>query len=142
MFRDFARRGLAERECVVADLQQALDLVRGKPFGNVPPGRYAWSFWLQREMLDAIVDVAHTLADAYQKSGDFAAARRAAMRGLLAEPVSEILYRDLLRIEYRAGNHTGVRETADKLTALVASLDVELDDETSVLVSALLARRP
>ncbi|WP_206790708.1 hypothetical protein [Amycolatopsis sp. MtRt-6] len=63
-------------------------------------------------------------------------------RGLPAEPRSEILYRDLLRIEYRAGNHAGVRETAGKLIALVASLDVELDDETGVLASALPARRP
>jgi DNA-binding SARP family transcriptional activator len=139
-FRDLARRGLAERDCVVLDLQQALDLVQGTPFNNVPPGRYAWSSWLQREMLDAIVDVAHTLADAYQKTGDLVAARRAAMRGLLAEPVSEILYRDLLRIEYRAGNHLGVRETANKLTVLAESLDVELDEETSALVNALLAR--
>ncbi|NBH02877.1 LysM peptidoglycan-binding domain-containing protein [Amycolatopsis sp. SID8362] len=139
-FQDLARRGLADRDRVVSDLRQALDLVQGTPFSNAPPGRYAWSSWLQREMIDAIVDVAHTLADAYQKAGDLPAARRAAMRGLLAEPVSEILYRDLLRIEYRAGNLAAVRETADKLVALTASLDVELDQETSVLVSQLLAR--
>ncbi|MFC5094432.1 LysM peptidoglycan-binding domain-containing protein [Amycolatopsis plumensis] len=141
-FRDLAQRGLAERECVVEHLQEALELVRGTPFANVPPGRYAWSSWLQREMLDAIVDVAHTLADACQKAGDLVAARRATMRGLLAEPLSELLYRDLLRIEYRAGNHTGVRETADKLTVLAVSLDVELDEETTALVGVLLARRP
>ncbi|WP_410574951.1 LysM peptidoglycan-binding domain-containing protein [Amycolatopsis sp. cmx-4-61] len=140
-FRDLARCGLAERDCVVSDLQQALDLVQGTPFGNVPPGRYAWSSWLQREMIDAIVDVAHTLADAYQKAGNLPAARRAAMRGLLAEPVSEILYRDLLRTEYRSGNLAAVRETADKLAALADSLDVELDQETSALVSTLLAGR-
>jgi len=63
------------------------------------------------------------------------------MRSLQAEPVSEILYRDLLRTEYRAGNLTAVRETADKLTAMAASLDVELDDETSTLVRALLSGR-
>ncbi|WP_410644572.1 LysM peptidoglycan-binding domain-containing protein [Amycolatopsis sp. lyj-346] len=141
-FRDLARRGLAGRDAVVSDLQQALDLVQGTPFSNVPPGRYAWSSWLQREMTDAIVDVAHTLAEVHQKAGDLPSARRAAMRGLQAEPVSEILYRDLLRIEYRAGNLAAVRRTADKLAALAASLDVELDQETSALVSMLLASRP
>ncbi|RSM41030.1 LysM peptidoglycan-binding domain-containing protein [Amycolatopsis balhimycina DSM 5908] len=141
VFRDLARSGLADRDSAVSDLQQALDLVRGTPFGNVPAGRYAWSSWHQREMIDAIVDVAHTLADAYQKAGDLPAARRAAMRGLLAEPVSEILYRDLLRIEYRAGNLAAVRQTADKLVALAASLELELDEETSALVSTLLADR-
>ncbi len=140
-FRDLARRGLADRDSGVSDLRQALDLVRGTPFGNVPAGRYAWSSWHQREMIDAIVDVAHTLADGYQKAGDLPAARRAAMRGLLAEPVSEILYRDLLRIEYRAGNLAAVRQTADKLAAIAASLELELDEETSALVSTLLAGR-
>ncbi|MEV4144397.1 BTAD domain-containing putative transcriptional regulator [Amycolatopsis sp. NPDC049691] len=141
-FRDLARRGLGGRDAVFSDLQHALDLVKGTPFSNVSPGRYAWSSWLQREMTDAIVDVAHTLAEVHQKAGDLLAARRAAMRGLQAEPVSEILYRDLLRIEYRAGNLAAVRRTADKLTALAASLDVELDQETSALVSTLLAGRP
>ncbi|HEY3509812.1 MAG TPA: LysM peptidoglycan-binding domain-containing protein [Kribbella sp.] len=141
VFRDVALRGLAEPEASIVDLQQALDLVQGTPFGNVPAGRYAWSSWLQREMIDSIVDVAHTLADAHQKAGDLPAARRAAMRGLQAEPASEILYRDLLRIEYRAGNLGAVRETADKLSALAATLDVELDAETSALVSSLLSGR-
>ncbi|MBE8519344.1 LysM peptidoglycan-binding domain-containing protein [Amycolatopsis sp. H6(2020)] len=141
-FRDLARRGLGGRDAVVSDLQRALDLVQGTPFSNVSAGRYAWSSWLQREMTDTIVDVAHTLAEVHQKAGDLPAARRAAMRGLQAEPVSEILYRDLLRIEYRAGNLAAVRRTADKLTALAASLDVELDQETSALVSVLLADRP
>jgi DNA-binding SARP family transcriptional activator len=125
----------------VPDLQEALDLVHGTPFGNVPAARYAWSSWLQREMIDSIVDVAHTLADAYQKAGELQAARRAAMRGLQADPVSEILYRDLLRTEYRGGNLAAVQETADKLAALAASLEVELDEETSALVSALLSGR-
>jgi DNA-binding SARP family transcriptional activator len=140
-FQAFARRGLARPEVSEPDLQQALDLVKGTPFGNVPASRYAWSSWLQREMVDSIVDVAHALADAYQKAGDLPAARRAAMRGLQAEPVSEILYRDLLRIEYRAGNPAAVRETADKLSALAASLEVELDEETSTLVSSPLSGR-
>ncbi|SEF38405.1 LysM domain-containing protein [Amycolatopsis pretoriensis] len=141
VFQDLALRGLARPEVSVPDLQQALDLVHGTPFGNVPAGRYAWSSWLQREMTDSIVDVAHTLADAYQKAGDLPAARRAAMRGLQAEPVSEILYRDLLRTEYRAGNLAAVRETADKLSALAASLELELDEETSALVASLLSGR-
>ncbi|WP_225440138.1 hypothetical protein [Amycolatopsis eburnea] len=45
-------------------MQQALDLVQGTPFSNVPPGRYAWSSWLQREMIDAIVDVARAVGRA------------------------------------------------------------------------------
>jgi DNA-binding SARP family transcriptional activator len=141
-FQTLANNGLRNLpDGSLDDLQAALDLVRGMPFGNVPPGRYAWNSWIQREMIDAVVDVAHTLADAYQKAGDLPAARRAVLRGLLAEPISEVLYRDLLRIEYRAGNVAAVRETADKLADLAAALYIELDDETTRLVSGLLHDR-
>ncbi|MGK3204250.1 hypothetical protein [Amycolatopsis sp. MEPSY49] len=97
--RDLAGRGLAQRECVASDLQQAPDLVEGTPFSSVPSGRYAWSSWLQREMLDAIVDVAHP--GRWSPEGRRSACGApSAMRGLLAEPVSEMLYRDLLRIAW------------------------------------------
>ncbi len=120
-------------------LEAALELVTGMPFGNIGPGRYAWNSWHQREMIDAIVDVAHTLADTCQQTGDLPAARRAILRGLLAEPVSELLYRDLLRVEHRAGNLAAVKATADKLADLAAALDVELDEETAGLVDTLLS---
>ncbi|SFW87069.1 hypothetical protein SAMN04489730_6586 [Amycolatopsis australiensis] len=65
-----------------------------------------------------------------------------AMRGLQAEPVSEVSLETLLRIEYRAGNLAAVRHTADKLAALADSLEVELNQEISALVSTLVAHRP
>jgi hypothetical protein len=90
-------------------------------------------------VVDAVVDVAHALAAVCQKLGDITAARRAVVRGLQADPVSELLYRDQLRIEYRAGNTAAVREIADKLSSIAASLEIELDDETTRLVSGMLA---
>ncbi|MFJ8911706.1 bacterial transcriptional activator domain-containing protein [Amycolatopsis sp. NPDC102389] len=120
-----------------AHLEAALELVTGMPFSNIGPGRYAWNSWHQREMIDAIVDVAHTLAETCQQAGDLPAARRAILRGLLAEPVSELLYRDLLRVEHRAGNRAAVKAAADKLTDIAAALDVDLDEETAALVGTL-----
>ncbi|WP_233629730.1 LysM peptidoglycan-binding domain-containing protein [Amycolatopsis sp. WAC 04197] len=119
-------------------LEAALDLVTGMPFSNVGAGRYAWSSWHQREIIDAIVDAAHALAEICQGAGDLPAARRAILRGLVAEPVSELLYRDLLRVEYRAGNLAAVRKTADKLADLASALESELDEETAALVETLL----
>jgi hypothetical protein len=63
------------------------------------------------------------------------------MRGLQADPVSELLYRDLLRVEYRAGNTAAIREIADKLASIATSLQVDLDEETTQLVSGLLSGR-
>ncbi|KFU78433.1 LysM domain-containing protein [Amycolatopsis lurida] len=138
-FRQLASPGLnhddSDRR---ARLEAALELVTGMPFSNIGSGRYAWNSWHQREMIDAIVDVAHTLAESCQQSGDLPAARRAIVRGLLAEPVSELLYRDLLRVEHRAGNPAAVKATADKLADIAVALDVDLDEETAVLVDTLL----
>ncbi|UMP06717.1 LysM peptidoglycan-binding domain-containing protein [Amycolatopsis sp. EV170708-02-1] len=137
-FRQLAGSGLnhdaSDRR---ARLEAALELVTGMPFSNIGPGRYAWNSWHQREMIDAIVDVAHALAEICQQDGDLPAARRAILRGLLAEPVSELLYRDLLRVEYRAGNLVAVKATAEKLADLAAALDVDLDEETAALVDTL-----
>ncbi|EME51719.1 hypothetical protein H074_36089 [Amycolatopsis decaplanina DSM 44594] len=121
-----------------ARLEAALELVTGMPFSSIGPGRYAWNSWHQREMIDAIVDAAHMLAEICQQDGDLPAARRAILRGLLAEPVSELLYRDLLRVEHRAGNRTAVKDAAGKLADIAAALDVDLDEETATLVDTLL----
>ncbi|MFD8494832.1 BTAD domain-containing putative transcriptional regulator [Amycolatopsis sp. NPDC059657] len=138
-FQQLAHRGLnGDPARRLANLERALDLVDGVPLSNVPHGRYTWSSWLQRDMTDAIVDVAHTVADIQQQAGNLRAARHALGQGLRAEPVSEILYRDFLRVEHRAGNHNVVREMADKLAELSETLDVDLEPETSELIRRLL----
>jgi hypothetical protein len=58
--------------------------------------------WIQREMIDSVVDVAHALVCAGQRSGDLPAARRAGVRGSQADPLSELLYRDLPRVGERS----------------------------------------
>ncbi|MGC7096768.1 LysM peptidoglycan-binding domain-containing protein [Amycolatopsis lurida] len=141
-FEQLVKVSLSAGENGLEHLRSALGLVRGMPLGDVPRGRYSWASWHQRDMIDAVVDVAHAVADGCQKAGDLAAARKALACGLRAEPVSELLYRDLLRVEYRAGNLAGVKATADKLTELAAALEFELDEETSELVNKLLSRVP
>jgi DNA-binding SARP family transcriptional activator len=136
-FRELARRGLVDPETSVDQLKQAMELVSGLPLSNVPADRYAWSSWIQREMIDAIVEVAHVLASTSYEADDLTTARRAAVRGLQADPVSELLHRDLLRAEHRAGNAAAVRELANRMNSIAASLDSELEEETTELVNAL-----
>jgi DNA-binding SARP family transcriptional activator len=137
-FRDLSRQGLADPETSIEQLKRAMELVSGLPLSNVPADRYAWSSWIQREMIDAIVEVAHALAAQSLDAVDLTTARRAAVRGLQADPASELLYRDLLRAEHRAGNRAAVHEIADKLNCLAASLGIELDKETTQLVDGLI----
>ncbi|MGW4393822.1 BTAD domain-containing putative transcriptional regulator [Amycolatopsis nivea] len=122
----------------VDQLQQALDLVEGMPLSDVPKGRYEWSSWHQRDMIDKIVEVAHTLVSAYRDMGDLTLARRAAARGLRAEPVSELLSRDLLRTELSAGNRSAAAAIADRLEETSVLLGVELEGETSDLLKQAL----
>ncbi|MEV7038397.1 BTAD domain-containing putative transcriptional regulator [Amycolatopsis sp. NPDC051061] len=136
-FRDLSHRGLVNPETSTEELQQAMALVTGPPLSNVPQGRYAWSSWIQREMIDSIVEVAHALGAARLKSGDLSAARRATVRGLQVDPVSELLHRDLLRVEYRTGNTAAVREIADRLSSQARALAIALEDETVELVDSL-----
>ncbi|WP_116199100.1 LysM peptidoglycan-binding domain-containing protein [Amycolatopsis circi] len=115
-------------------LQQALDLVDGLPLSNVPRGRYEWSSWHQRDMIDQIVEVAHTLVTAYRAAGDLTLARRAAARGLRAEPVSELLSRDLLQTELSAGNRVAAAAVAGRLEETSVVLGVPLEDDTRDLL--------
>ena len=94
-----------------------------------------------QEMIAAIVDVAHALAERLTEAGDPAAARAAAARGLEVEPGSELLYRDLFRAEHRAGNAAGIEEAAERLMVTLAELDLDMEPETADLLSRLRGRR-
>lgn len=140
-FTALARQGLHAGPDGVERLQAALTLVSGMPFSGVPIGRYAWASFLKQEMIDTVVDIAHAAATHLLADGNLRAARIAIARGLQAEPVSELLYRDLIRIEYRGQNLAGVRAAADKLNSLAIALDIDLEPETSELIHQALDPR-
>ncbi|GAB3362605.1 LysM peptidoglycan-binding domain-containing protein [Amycolatopsis echigonensis] len=119
-------------------LQEALDLVEGTPLSNVPRGRYEWGSWHQRDMIDQIVEVAHALVTAYCDAGDLPLARRAAARGLRAEPASEILSRDLLHVEHASGNRSAVSAVAGRLQESAEVLGVPLETDTTELLRTVL----
>lgn len=140
-FRLLARRGLAAAPAGtgVADLRAgaALNLVRGQPFAGAGPHSYVWAEYARQEMISAIVDVTHALAERLTEAGDPAGARAAAARGLEAEPGSEVLFRDLFRAEHRAGNAAGIEEAAERLIVTLAELDLDMEPQTAELLSEL-----
>ncbi|MFE4256115.1 hypothetical protein ACFRU3_43140 [Streptomyces sp. NPDC056910] len=77
----------------IADLEAALDLVRGRPFGGAD---LAWAAARIQEILVRITDVTHTLATWHRTAPrpDLTAARRAVTRGLDIDDTAEILYQD------------------------------------------------
>lgn len=141
-FQTLAKRGLAhlngsDRERGIADLRAALALVRGQPFAGAGPTSYVWAEHLKQEMISAIVDVAHALGITLTDMGDGPGARAVIARGLDIEPGSELLFRDLIRAEHRAGNSAGIDHATERLLRNLHDLGLEMEPETADLLTRL-----
>ncbi|WP_344409344.1 bacterial transcriptional activator domain-containing protein [Streptomyces viridochromogenes] len=122
----------------LTDLEKALTLVRGKPFGGRP---LPWAEPHAQEMITRIIDVAHTIATHRIPPGphhDLAAARRAITTGLDADPTAELLYRDWMRLEAAHNNRTGLHTAITRIQQVNRDLDCSLELETSQLIDHLL----
>ncbi|MET9468891.1 bacterial transcriptional activator domain-containing protein [Streptomyces sp. NPDC006544] len=142
LFKQLASRGLAAGPPAgVADLEEAMALVRGKPFEgrNLP-----WAEPVIQEILSKITDTAHTLARWHTDSDtpDLDAARRTILHALEIEDTSEILYRDLLKIEQAADNTTALRKTVARLQHMARTYDITLDTLTEETIDLALSGHP
>ncbi|WP_438296269.1 LysM peptidoglycan-binding domain-containing protein [Streptomyces sp. HUAS TT7] len=137
-FEQLAEWALAGGPACVGDLERALGLVRGKPFGaNALP----WALPHQQEMITRIVDVAHTVATWRMAPGphhDLAAARQAVATGLEVDETAEIIYRDWLRIEHAAGSRPGLFTASTRVQQISRDNRCPLDPETEHLIDSLL----
>ncbi|GAA2405166.1 hypothetical protein GCM10010191_11200 [Actinomadura vinacea] len=135
--RGSARLAGADRDRGIGDLQGALSLVRGKPFAGSGPSSYVWAEHLKQLMISSIVEVAHALAVQLTQAGNASAARTAIARALDIEPGSELLFRDLLRAERRAGNVAGMEEATERLLFILHELGLEMEPETAQVIERL-----
>ncbi|MFE3410733.1 hypothetical protein ACFXMT_21140 [Streptomyces mirabilis] len=120
------------------DLERALALVRGQPFGGRP---LPWAEPYQQEMITRIIDVTHTVATHRTPAGphhDLSAARKAVATGLDVDDAAELLYRDWMRIEAAAGNRQGLHTAITRVQQVNQALDCSLEIETEQLINALL----
>ncbi|MFI5642628.1 hypothetical protein ACIA8H_35200 [Streptomyces goshikiensis] len=141
-FQALARRGLAAGPSAgIEDLEAAMALVRGKPFG----GRtLPWADPVVQDMLSRITDTAHTLARWQTDSTrpDLDAARHTVHTGLEIEETSEVLYRDLLTIEHAAGNDAAIRRTLARIQQMARTYDITLEDATEDTITQVLTGKP
>ncbi|MFI9213940.1 LysM peptidoglycan-binding domain-containing protein [Streptomyces sp. NPDC053253] len=139
-FTTLAERGLTKGPSTgISDLEAALALVRGYPFGSTPPG---WAAARIQEILVRITDTAHTLAT-WHRTGprpDLDAARRAVRQGLDIDNSAELLYQDWMLIEDQAGNHNGVRAAYETILTINRRLDVSAEPETEAIYKRLTTR--
>ncbi|MCX4617903.1 LysM peptidoglycan-binding domain-containing protein [Streptomyces mirabilis] len=138
-FLQLVERALPLGPAGLTDLEQALTLVRGKPFGGKP---LPWAEPYQQEMITRIIDVAHTVATYRTPAGphhDLSAARQAVATGLDIDDTAELLYRDWCRLEYAAGNRQGLHTAITRVQQVNQALDCSLETETEQLINDLLS---
>ncbi|OEJ30016.1 LysM peptidoglycan-binding domain-containing protein [Streptomyces subrutilus] len=142
LFQDLAGQGLAAGPLNgIEDLEAAMALVRGKPFdGRTLP----WADPIIQDMLSKITDTAHTLARWHADAvlPDLDAARRSVHKGLDVEETSEVLYRDLLTIEWAAGNTAAIRRTVARIQHIARTYDLTLETTTEDTITQALAGKP
>ncbi|MFF1917055.1 LysM peptidoglycan-binding domain-containing protein [Streptomyces sp. NPDC058239] len=137
-FLQLAERAIPQAAAGLPDLEKALSLVRGRPFGTRPQ---PWAEPYQQEMTTRITDVAHTVATYRTPAGqhhDLSTARQAIMTGLEVDESAELLYRDWMRIEAAAGNRSGLHMAISRVQQVNRALDCDLELETEQLISDLL----
>ncbi|WP_154402131.1 LysM peptidoglycan-binding domain-containing protein [Ornithinimicrobium cavernae] len=113
----------------IADLREALRLVRGRPFTQLRPGGWGWLFEgdrIDHHMVCAVVDVAHLVAVHDLRAGAFQSARLAAETAALAAPEEEIPTLDLAAVASAEGHH------AEAVRLLRSDVCNRVDDEDSV----------
>ncbi|MFD4604392.1 hypothetical protein ACFWPQ_41045 [Streptomyces sp. NPDC058464] len=138
-FLQLVEHALPQGPSGLTDLEKALTLVRGRPFGGKP---LPWAEPHLQDMVTRIIDVAHTVATYRTPAGahhDLSAARQAIATGLDVDDTAELLYRDWLRIEHTAGNRQGLHTAISRLQQVNHALDCSLETETSQLIHQLLS---
>ncbi|MFF3876745.1 hypothetical protein [Streptomyces sp. NPDC001978] len=137
-FLQLVARALPLGPSGLSDLEKALTLVRGKPFGGRP---LPWAEPYQQEMITRITDVAHTVATYRIPAGphhDLSAARQAVATGLDVDDAAELLYRDWMRLEAARGNRSGLHTAITRVQQVNRDLDCSLEMETTQLINELL----
>jgi hypothetical protein len=137
-FLQLAERALPQGPAGLPDLEKALGLVRGRPFGTRP---LPWAEPFQQEMITRIIDVAHTIATHRTPAGphhNLSAARQAIATGLDVDDSAELLYRDWMRVEHTAQNRSGLHTAITRVQQVNTSLDASLEPETEQLINQLL----
>lgn len=119
------------------DLEQALTLVRGRPFDGVRARRYSWAETIKQTMISAVVDVSYELARRRLMDGRWRAAEAAVVVGLSIEPGMERLWRARILAAHASGNADAVQEAVDRMLAIADDLGGDLEDETEHLLAQL-----
>ncbi len=143
---DWARfKQLSHRDRDVSSWHAALQLVRGRPFEDLPSTLWTAIECTAAEIEHAVTDCALRCGEALLDGGDYEGAAAAAYQGLRAVPWDERLHRLLMLTADATGNRAGVDAT---LRHLALALEVDGDPlqhvhrDTASLYELLAGRSP
>ena len=123
-----------------ARLEAALELVTGQPFQGIRSGRGAWG-WAeldQQEMIAAISDVAYEVAERAKETGNPALMLKAALRGTMVNPSSEIHKRHKLLAYAMSEDQEGFNRTVQQIFDQCEAMEEEApEQETLDLINHL-----
>lgn len=124
-------------------LQDALGLVRGRPFADAPPQRYGWAENDLQRTLAEIADAAEKLATLRIEQDDWNGAARAATLGMVTGVSTfEALFRIRFEAAYRARDTEEMERLAAVLQTQLEELGIPMDESTRMLMLELLERHP
>jgi nucleoid-associated protein YgaU len=129
-------------EATTSAIEEALQLVRGRPFDGVRARRYAWAENLRQEMIIAILDASYELARRRLMDGRWRAAGSAALLGLSIEPAYERLWRVRILAAHASGHPDAVSQAVERLLAAAETWGGDLDEETEELLASLKSAPP
>lgn len=134
-FRELLRVGVEAEADGAPALRAALDLVRGRPFADVPIGTYDWAEPTIHRMIDQISDAAH-LYSLVAGEHDYRAIQGALATALGVDPTNELLYRDGIASAFNAGDALQVGRLVARLQAGCSEPEMagELEPETADLL--------
>ena len=118
-------------------LEQALGLVRGRPFQGVHRRRYAWAEPIAQRMIAEIVDASYELARRRLMEQRPQAAEAALVTGLAIMPGLERLWRLRILAAHEARDVVAVREAVDRMLVITDQLGGDLEPQTFRLLSQL-----
>lgn len=124
-------------------LNAALRLVRGQPFSGIKSQLMAWAEVDRQEMIMAVTDAAHEMANRSLRRGDAANAKLASEIGIKVDPTNEAMWRNGMKAAHINGDLAGVQAVVDRLRAFLDGFDdgYEPDPETQELIDHLLGER-
>lgn len=119
------------------NLQEALELVRQRPFHAHHPRRYAWAESITQRLISEIVDAVYELARRQLLAGAWRAAETTLVKGLLVEPAQERLWRMRILAAYEARDEAAVTEATERLLVITERLECDLEPETTALLAQI-----